>query len=107
MGDSDYSSALTPTCPSFTHMYPAECDKIILVLHEEEFLLVFRVTIVRSAALLWYDDVGHSKRISGLDQTQKASCFYTHLNYACPAVCQSATQGHCLHKINTEHLQSC
>lgn len=55
-----------------THMYPAQSDEIILVLYEKEFLLIFCVTIVRSATLLWYDDVGHSKSISGLDQTQKA-----------------------------------
>lgn len=57
--------------PEFTHMYPAQGDEIVLVLYEEEFLLIFCVTIVRPSALLWYDDVSHGKCISGLEQTQK------------------------------------
>lgn len=52
-------------------MYPAQRDEIILVLYEKEFLLILCVTIVWSSTLLWYNDVGHSKRIPGLEQTQK------------------------------------
>lgn len=52
-------------------MYPAQRDEIILVLYEKEFLLILCVTIVWSSTLLWYNDVGYSKRISGLEQTQK------------------------------------
>lgn len=68
----------------FTHMYPAQGDEIVLVLYEEEFLLIFCVTIVRSATLLWYDDVGHGERISGLEQTQRVFHYYIPLNYAAP-----------------------
>lgn len=75
----------------FTHMYPAQGDEIVLVLYEEEFLLIFCVTIVRPTTLLWYYYVGHSKRISGLEQTQEASRCYITLNYAKPpSVCQKA-----------------
>lgn len=51
-------------------MYPAQGDEIVLVLYEEEFLLIFRITIVWPATLFWYDDMRHSKRIPGLEQTQ-------------------------------------
>lgn len=47
-------------------MYPTQSDEIVLVLYEEKFLLVFRVTIVRATVLLRYDDVGNCERISGL-----------------------------------------
>ncbi len=63
-------------------MYPAQGDEIVLVLYEEELLLIFCVTIVRSTTLLWYNDVGHGKCISGLEQTQKVSHYSTPLNYA-------------------------
>lgn len=49
-------------------MYPAQSDEIILVLYEEEFLLIFGVTIIRPSTLLRYDDVCHRKCISGLPQ---------------------------------------
>lgn len=49
-------------------MYPAQGDEIILVLYEEEFLLIFGVTIIRPTTLLRYDDVCHRKCISGLQQ---------------------------------------
>lgn len=51
-------------------MYPAQGDEIILVLYEEEFFLIFGVTIIRPTALLRYDDVRHCKRVSGLQQKQ-------------------------------------
>lgn len=51
-----------------THMYPAQGDEIILVLYEEEFLLIFGVTIIWPTTLLRYDDVCHRKCISGLQQ---------------------------------------
>lgn len=65
-------------------MYPAQGDEIVLVLYEEEFLLIFCVTIVRPTALLGYDDVGHCKRISGLEKTQKGIIYYIPINYAKP-----------------------
>lgn len=58
-------------------MYPAQGDEIVLVLYEEELLLIFCVTIIWSTTLLWYDDVGHSKRISGQFATQDATSFYS------------------------------
>lgn len=51
-------------------MDPAQGDEIVLVLYEEEFLLIFGVTIIRPTALLRYDDVRHCKRVSGLQQKQ-------------------------------------
>lgn len=52
-------------------MYPAQCDEIVLVLYEEEFLFVFCVAIVRPTALFRYDDMSNCERISGLENTTK------------------------------------
>lgn len=49
-----------------TYMYPTQSNEIVLVLYEEEFLLVFCVTIVRPTALFRYNDVCNGERISGL-----------------------------------------
>lgn len=81
-------------------MYPAQGDEIVLVLYEEELLLIFCVTIVRSTTLLWYDDVGHSKRISGLEQTQNDVTLLQSFKLCIETVCQKATQGLCLSKVN-------
>lgn len=51
-------------------MYPAQGDEIILVLYEEEFLLIFGITIIWPTTLFRYDDVCHCKCISGLQQKQ-------------------------------------
>lgn len=51
---------------SVTHVDPAQRDEVVLVLDEEELLLVFRVAVVRPAALLRDDDVSHRERVSGL-----------------------------------------
>lgn len=51
-----------------THMYPTQRDEIILVLYEEEFLLIFCVTIIWPTALLGYNDVGHCEGISCLEK---------------------------------------
>ncbi len=90
----------------FTHMYPAQGDEIVLVLYEEEFLLIFCVTIVRPTALLWYYDVGHGKRISGLKQTQEASRHYIPLNYAKPPSAKKLTKDSAWIKL-TEHWLVC
>lgn len=52
-------------------MYPAQCDEIVLVLYEEEFLFVFCVAIVWPTALFRYDDMSNCERISGLENTTK------------------------------------
>ena len=64
--------SLRATAPVIvTHMYPAQGDEIVLVLYEEEFLFVLRVTIVRAATLLGHDDVGHGERVPGLEQRKQ------------------------------------
>lgn len=52
----------------YTHMYPAEGDEVVLVLHQKQLLLVLRVTVIRTAALLRDDHVGHRECVPHLEQ---------------------------------------
>lgn len=83
-------------------MYPAQGDEIVLVLYEEQFLLIFCVTIVWPATLFWYDDMRHSKRIPGLEQTQKSvpAIIFFWIMQRQPPSAKKAIQGLRLNKIN-------
>lgn len=58
-----------PWCvTAFTHMYPAECDEVVLVLHQKQLLLVLCVAVIRTAGLLRDDHVGHREGVPRLEQ---------------------------------------
>ncbi len=56
-----------------THVYPAERDEVVLVLHLEQLLLVLRVARVGSSALLREDEVRHAKRVLRLQRNTPRS----------------------------------
>lgn len=50
-------------CHVCAHMYPAECDKVVLVLYQKQLLLVLSVAVIRTTALLWDDYVCHREGV--------------------------------------------
>lgn len=52
----------------YSHVYPAERDEVVLVLHQKQLLLVLCVAVIRTAALLRDDHVSHRERVPHLKQ---------------------------------------
>lgn len=65
-------------------MYPAERDEVVLVLHQKQLLLVLRVAVIRTAALLRDDDVRHRERVPRLTR-ERATLHTFFWTLQCPA----------------------
>ena len=52
-----YNVCVDQTVQEYAHMYPAECDEVVLILHIEEFFFGERLTGVRASSLLGEDHV--------------------------------------------------
>lgn len=59
----------------YTHVYPAERDEVVLVLHQKQLLLVLRVTVIRATALLRDDHVRHREGVPRLKQGRGTGMF--------------------------------
>lgn len=53
------------------HMYPAQRDEVVLILHQKELLLVLSVTVIWAPALLRHDHMRHCECVPCLKQKCK------------------------------------
>ena len=51
-----------------SHVYPAQCDEVELVLVVDQVLLKLHITAVGGATLVWDKQIAHVERILGLKQ---------------------------------------
>ncbi len=58
---------------NMTHMYPAQCDEVVLVLHQKQLLFILCVTVIWTSTLLRHNHVCHRECVPVLQQAHKHS----------------------------------